>query len=281
VEALLEALVPADAETAELPRYEANRPPGSTRDVDFWTSRPVRKAQRSPLNYLVMDTQQWEQSAAFYLDGDPHVRAFVRNVNLGFAIPYAYRGETREYVPDFLARLQEDDREVGMLVLETKGYDPATAAKVEGAHRWCDAVNAEGSHGRWVYRIVTSPTDVPRAVRSAVNELADPPGDDWRGALAAFVRELRALYGDRLQQVVLYGSRARGTAERGSDIDTLVVLDSVADFWREKERINPLAARASLDHDVVVSAMPVSARELAEPSTALLQTIRREGVRVG
>lgn len=92
VDALLDAIVPADPDVVELPRYEANRQPGSTRDVDFWTSRPVREVQRSPLNYLVMDTQQWEQSAAFYLDTDAHVLAFVKNANLGFAIPYAYRG---------------------------------------------------------------------------------------------------------------------------------------------------------------------------------------------
>lgn len=128
---------------------------------------------------------------------------------------------------------------------------------------------------------MTSPTDVPRAIGSAVEELVNSPRADWRGALAAFVRELRGLYGDRLQQVVLYGSRARGTAERDSDIDTMVVLDSVPDFWREKARIGPIAGRVSLEHDVVLSAMPVGARELAEPSTALIESVRREGVRVG
>ncbi len=33
------------------PYYEANREPGSTREVDFWTSRPVWECQRSHLNY--------------------------------------------------------------------------------------------------------------------------------------------------------------------------------------------------------------------------------------
>jgi hypothetical protein len=33
-------------------------------------------------------------------------------------------------------------------------------------------VNAEGSCGRWCYRMVKSPADVPEAVRSAVEELS-------------------------------------------------------------------------------------------------------------
>ena len=32
--------------------------------------------------------------------------------------------------------------------------------------------NADGSHGRWVYRLVKVPTEVPAAVRSAAEELA-------------------------------------------------------------------------------------------------------------
>jgi len=94
VEALVAAVTPGDGDSAEVPRYEAHRGNGSTRDVDFWTSKPVREASRCDLNYVVSDTERWEQTAAFYLDTDPHVVAFVKNFNLGFAIPYTpQRGE--------------------------------------------------------------------------------------------------------------------------------------------------------------------------------------------
>lgn len=169
---LAEALVPDEAESPELPRYEAHRGSGSTRDVDFWTSKPVRECERSHLNYVVADTERWEQTAAFYLDTDEHVIAFVKNFNLGFAIPYSHNGEAREYLPDFLARLQEDGKEIGTLILETKGYDPLASVKEGAARRWVAAVNAEGSHGRWAYRLIKSPTDTPEAVRSAAEELA-------------------------------------------------------------------------------------------------------------
>jgi len=172
VDTLADATVPDDLESQELPRYEAHRGEGSTREVDFWTSKIVRESERSHLSWVVMDTDRWEQTAAFYLDSDEDVVAFVKNFNLGFAIPYSRDGEAKEYNPDFLVRLQKNGREVGTLILETKGYDPLADAKEAGARRWVAAVNAEGSHGRWAYRMIKSPTDTPQAVRSAAEQLA-------------------------------------------------------------------------------------------------------------
>lgn len=172
VDTLAEAIVPDDAESPEVPRYETHRGTGSTRDVDFWTSKPVRECDRSHLNYMVADTERWEQTTSFYPDSDEHVVAFVKNFNLGFALPYSHNGEAKEYLPDFLARLRKGGREVGTLILETKGYDPLAAVKEAGARRWVAAVNAEGSFGRWAYRLIKSPTDTPEAIRSAAEELA-------------------------------------------------------------------------------------------------------------
>ncbi len=171
-ETLAAAIVPDESETPEFPRYEAHRGTGSTGDVDFWTSKTVRESLRSHLNYVVADTQQWEQTAAFYLESDSHVLSFVKNFNLGFAIPYSHSGESREYLPDFLARIQVNGDEVGTLILETKGFDPLAGAKEAGARRWVAAVNADGAHGRWAYRLVRAPTDTSDAIRSAAAELA-------------------------------------------------------------------------------------------------------------
>ena len=96
----------------------------------------------------------------------------IAEAKLGFAIPYSHNCEAKEYIPDFLIRLQMDGRELGTLILETKGYDPMASAKEAGAHRWVAAVNADCSHGRGAYRLIKSPTDTPEAVRSAANELA-------------------------------------------------------------------------------------------------------------
>jgi predicted nucleotidyltransferase len=275
-----DALAPADDDAPELPRYETHRGAGSSRDVDFWTSRPVWETTRSHLNYVVADTLTWEQSAAFYLDTDERVVAYVKNANLGFAIPYTFRGVAREYLPDFLVRLRHEGREIGTLILETKGYDPAELSNVDGAHRWVAAVNADGTYGRWAYRIVSSPNDVPRVIESAVGDLLSPRRTGWRTGLRQFVEALRGVYGDRLEDVILHGSRARGDATHDSDVDTVVVLKGCSDAYAERKRIAPIANRVSSDFDIVLSAVPVDARDFREGGSPFLLNVKREGVTV-
>ncbi|MCP9472341.1 MAG: hypothetical protein NNA30_06370, partial [Nitrospira sp.] len=161
VERLLEAVRPdtSQGEAPEIPRYEASRGPGSTADVDFWTSREVREVHKSHLNYVVADTKQWEQSAAYYLDRHDAVEAFVKNAGLGFAIPYLHNGQMHDYVPDFLVRLKTEP--VTHLILETKGYDPLEEVKRAAAERWVTAVNADGTYGTWRYAVIKKVSDMP------------------------------------------------------------------------------------------------------------------------
>lgn len=93
--------------------------------------------------------------------------------------------------------------------------------------------------------------------------------------------ELRELYGARLKQVVLFGSRARGDADPDSDMDLVVVLDPMADSWAELDRMDALLWKQTLDSGIVISAIPLSEREFAEPTTMALIRARIEGVAVG
>ena len=158
---LLENIHPdaAAGETPEIPRYETNRGPGVTGEVDFWTSREVREVLRSHVNYVVADTKKWEQAAAYYIDTHPATAAFVKNAGLGFAIPYLYNGQMHDYMPDFIIRLKNE--EPRHLILETKGFDLLAEVKTAAARRWVNAVNAEGSYGRWDYVVVRKPEDIP------------------------------------------------------------------------------------------------------------------------
>lgn len=167
VERLLEAIRPdtSQGETPEVPRYETSRGPGSTTEVDFWTSREVREVVNSHLNYVVADTKQWEQSAAYHIDKHPSVAAFAKNAGLGFAIPYLDNGQMHDYVPDFLVRLKTDPPR--HLILETKGYDPLEEVKRAAAQRWVAAVNADGSYGRWQYAIAKKISDMPQILEDA------------------------------------------------------------------------------------------------------------------
>lgn len=170
VEILLEALRPdtSAGEAPEVPRYESTRGPGSTADVDYWTSREPVQVLRSHVNYVVPDTKRWEQSAAYYIDRHPAVHSFVKNAGLGFAIPYLYNGQMHDYMPDFIIRLRND--EAIHVILETKGYDPLEEVKRDAANRWVSAVNAEGSYGKWFYRMVKKTTEVSQAIADLVHD---------------------------------------------------------------------------------------------------------------
>jgi type III restriction enzyme len=168
IERLLHAIRPdtSQGEAPEIPRYESARGPGSTGEVDFWTTRDVCEVIHSHLNYVVADTAKWEQSAAYFIDNHPAVAAFAKNAGLGFAIPYFHNGQMHDYVPDFVVRLKSDPPT--NLILETKGYDELEGIKRAAAERWVNAVNAEGSHGHWAYRLAKKPGDVPAKIDEAM-----------------------------------------------------------------------------------------------------------------
>jgi type III restriction enzyme len=160
IERLLEAIKPdaSAGEAPEIPAVEANRPNGTTGEVDFWTSRDVRSVVKSHVNYVVADTKQWEQSAAYFIDTNPAVDAFVKNAGLGFAIPYLHNGQMHDYEPDFIVRMKGDPPL--NVVLETKGYDPLKDVKKQAAERWVAAVNADARFGNWQYQLVEKISDL-------------------------------------------------------------------------------------------------------------------------
>ena len=168
VEILLEGIRPdtSQGEAAEVPRYETSRGLGSTSEVDFWTSREPREVLHSHVNYVVPDTQKWEQSAAYFIDKHPATAAFVKNAGLGFAIPYLHNGQMHDYMPDFIVRLKANP--TLHLILETKGFDPLEDVKRAAAERWVAAVNADGTYGLWRYALAKKPSELPELVSGVV-----------------------------------------------------------------------------------------------------------------
>ena len=124
------------------------------------------------------------------------------------------------------------------------------------------------------------------AAERAVLERGDPelpelsgPFDPHEVARAA-AEDLRSLYGDRLRQVLLFGSWARGDAHPESDIDLLVVLDHIDSVWDELRRMDPILWRRSFENDTVISATPVSEANLKQPAVPILIRAKAEGLKV-
>src|ERR1051326_7982639 len=74
--------------------------------------------------------------------------------------------------------------------------------------------------------------------------------------LKRFRAALDEVYGSRIERVVLYGSRARGDANDGSDYDVAVFLRDFADRWREMDRIIPIVTDILYEGEAFIHARP-------------------------
>jgi len=87
---------------------------------------------------------------------------------------------------------------------------------------------------------------------------------------------LDAMYGDRLERVVLFGSRARGDARPDSDYDVAVFLRDLSDPWPEHRRLADLRVELLQSAGVFLEAQPFPEGTLAR-RTPLMHEIRRDG----
>lgn len=89
---------------------------------------------------------------------------------------------------------------------------------------------------------------------------------------------LEAIYGDRLQGLILFGSWARGDATDGSDIDLLILLNDLQDPVSELDEYSTEIHQIDLEYDVVISAVPVDATDFASLNIPLFICARQEGI---
>ncbi|MGI0495177.1 nucleotidyltransferase domain-containing protein [Alkalinema pantanalense CENA528] len=98
--------------------------------------------------------------------------------------------------------------------------------------------------------------------------------------LARLRQYLEALYGDRLAQVILYGSQARSEATPESDIDILVALKGTVDFALEVQRTNDFIADLCLESGTLVSVTLASLEQVESAQAPFFRNLRREGILV-
>jgi predicted nucleotidyltransferase len=99
----------------------------------------------------------------------------------------------------------------------------------------------------------------------------DPVLEKFRAAVANH-------FGDRLERIVLFGSRARGDARADSDYDVAIFVHDLGNRWREFEAIAPVVVALLDEHDVAVNAMLYPAGHWRHPSSPLMYEIRKDGL---
>ncbi len=84
-------------------------------------------------------------------------------------------------------------------------------------------------------------------------------------------------FGDRLERLVLFGSRARGDERSDSDYDIALFLKGTLNFGRDSKAIAKIETDILFDTGAVINSLPFA--EGAEKETSgLMHELRREGL---
>ncbi|MDR0250061.1 MAG: DEAD/DEAH box helicase family protein [Burkholderiales bacterium] len=164
-------------------------PVDSTRHVNFNTAKTDRwetggltnDGPRCHINWIILDSD-WEAEFCRVAELHPRVRAYVKNHNLGFEVPYRKEGQPHRYRPDFILRVDDGHGEDDLLnlVVEIKGYrgEDAKIKKETMLTHWIPGVNRLDAHGRWAFAEFTDVWQIQgnfaEEVREAFNAMIDP-----------------------------------------------------------------------------------------------------------
>ena len=95
--------------------------------------------------------------------------------------------------------------------------------------------------------------------------------------LTRFRAAIIEIYGERVERVVLFGSRARGDAAPDSDYDVAVFLREAGTFTDESARLAAVSTDILFDTGAVISAMPFPAGAYRE-RTGFMHELRKDGL---
>jgi type III restriction enzyme len=158
VKLLLPILAPYDTE-------------GSTRHVDFDTTKPVWKTRpdKCHVSHCTADSN-WEHKMAQVYEALDEVEAYVKNQGLGFSIPYVHEAKEASYFPDYIVRWRQPgyDQPLNLIVEVSGERKKDKVARVAAARDlWVPAINNCEQFGRWAFVEITDPWDAERALRGA------------------------------------------------------------------------------------------------------------------
>jgi uncharacterized protein len=105
--------------------------------------------------------------------------------------------------------------------------------------------------------------------------MSDNPKID--AILTRFRAALGEVYGERLERVVLYGSRARGDHQADSDYDIAVFIRDPGTLGEEIHRLASLTNDILIDTGAVISATPFRAGAYRE-RTGFMHEVRQDGL---
>ena len=85
-------------------------------------------------------------------------------------------------------------------------------------------------------------------------------------------------FGDRIERIVLYGSRARGDSKPDSDYDIALFLNDLTDPWQEIDRLVAIEFALRDETDADIHTLPFPAGRWRDPASPLMDEIRQDGL---
>lgn len=151
-------------------------PTGSTKYVFGATSKEVYPTKKSHVNYVVADTDSWEQIAAKTLEELPQVKSYVKNHFLDFKIPYLVGAIEHIYVPDFIAVVKTGSGKEVNLIIEISGLSNDRLGHKDFKRKytkdfWLPAANNLEIYGIWDFVEVSDIDNIKAILIHKINSL--------------------------------------------------------------------------------------------------------------
>ena len=102
---------------------------------------------------------------------------------------------------------------------------------------------------------------------------------DEKSAVQEFAKVLSERFGSMVKEIILFGSKARKSGDKESDIDILIVLTDLS--WEIKKSISELAAEENLKHNVLISTVRYDVTTWENPvikASPFGKSVREEGI---
>jgi predicted nucleotidyltransferase len=91
--------------------------------------------------------------------------------------------------------------------------------------------------------------------------------------------DLKTALGDKLEELVLFGSYSRGDYSKYSDIDLIILVED--ELTRsENATVDELVARYSLRYDIVISGLVYPIISYRKINTPFFLNVREEGIKI-
>lgn len=102
-----------------------------------------------------------------------------------------------------------------------------------------------------------------------------------KSIIEEFTNKVTELFGSHLEQIILYGSYARGDYDKNSDVDIMILTDlNDKEIIKYRMKIRDIACDLELDNDIIISPLVRNIDKYNERTDIVpfYMNIQKEGV---